>query len=87
MKLITACEVRERCCHSTQKKNHSERESDSTGAELVTAFNRSSQRTASDLSQPQRNRNVYDNLLLGIKIACVIICSSSLFIPTFGKAK
>lgn len=40
-----------------------------------------------NLSQPQRNRNMYYNLLLGIKISCIIICWSPRFIPSFRKAK
>lgn len=40
-----------------------------------------------NISQPQHNRNVYYNLLLGIKISCMIICPSALSIPRFRKAK
>lgn len=39
--------VKKRCCHSTQNKTNSAVESNSTGAELVIAFSRSLQCTAS----------------------------------------
>lgn len=68
-------------------QNHSAMESSSMGAELVPTFDCSFSIRRSNLSQPQHSRDGYYNLLLGIKIPCTIICSSSLFIPGFRKAK